>query len=57
MGIVTYEREYCPLLSKRRYMVHARVTIAHYQPGTQEEATSILREVMLPKARELQGFN
>ena len=36
--------------------MHARVTIAHYQPGTQEEATSILRDVMLPKARELQGF-
>jgi hypothetical protein len=28
----------------------------HYQPGTQEEATSLLRDVMLPKARELQGF-
>ena len=35
--------------------MHARVTIAHHQPGTQEEATSILRDVMLPKARGLQG--
>ena len=36
--------------------MYARATIAHYHPGTQEEATSILRDIMLPKAREQHGF-
>ena len=36
--------------------MHARATIAHYHPGTQDEATAILRDIMLPQAREQQGF-
>ncbi len=36
--------------------MYARTTIAQFQPGTTDEAISILRNIMLPKAEEQKGF-
>ena len=36
--------------------MYARTTIAQFQPGTSDEAISILRDVMLPRAKEQPGF-
>lgn len=36
--------------------MHARATVAQFQPGTTDEAISILRDVMLPRAKEQRGF-
>ena len=36
--------------------MHARATIVRFQPGTVDEATSIFRDVMLPRVSTLQGF-
>ena len=36
--------------------MHARATSVRFQPDTVDEATSIFRDVMLPRASTLQGF-
>jgi hypothetical protein len=36
--------------------MYGRATIAQFHPGTTDEAMSILRDIMLPKAKEQQGF-
>jgi heme-degrading monooxygenase HmoA len=34
----------------------ARTTIAQFYPGTTDEALHILKDIMLPRAREQRGF-
>ena len=36
--------------------MHARTTTLRFQPGTAEEATRIIREIMLPGASVQRGF-
>lgn len=36
--------------------MHARVTIARFQPDARTEATTLLREVILPSAQAQTGF-
>ncbi len=36
--------------------MYARTTFAQFQPGTSDEAISILRDVMLPSAQGQRGF-
>jgi heme-degrading monooxygenase HmoA len=36
--------------------MYARTTIAQFYPGTTEEALHIVRDIMLPRAREQAGF-
>jgi hypothetical protein len=36
--------------------MYARTTIAQFEPGTTDEAMSILRDIMLPRAKEQRGF-
>lgn len=36
--------------------MYARTTIAQFYPGTTDEALHILKDIMLPRAREQRGF-
>jgi hypothetical protein len=36
--------------------MYARTTMAHFKPGTSDEALGIVRDAMLPAAAQQQGF-